>query len=63
MLKEVVFQLIKGNGTSIVQRRWFHNLPDEIIDYDWTPIRRYIADDSWQVLMEKVNFNDILLCH
>ena len=56
-------QLIKDNGTTIVQRRRFHNLPDEIIDYDWTPIRRYIADDSWQALMEKSKpYSDTFCC-
>ena len=24
---------------------------DEIIDYDWTPVRNYIEDKSWQSLM------------
>ena len=49
--KETASRVIKENRATYVRTNKFRELPDEIIDYDWTPVRNYIEDKSWQSLM------------
>ena len=49
--KETASHVIKENRATSVRTNKFRELPDEIIDYDWTPVRNYIEDKSRQTLM------------
>ena len=43
--KETASRVINENRATYVRTNKFRELPDEIIDYDWTPVANYIEDD------------------
>ena len=49
--KETASRVINENRATYVRTNKFRELPDEIIDYDWTPVANYIEDKSWRLLM------------